>query len=82
MDGSVKLFSFWLEKKDDVYIGKCQETSLLYISKHKMESDFVIETHPFANFIFFSPGVLLYMVDTFPLFYYPITVKPFTYGFD
>jgi WD40 repeat protein len=32
-DGAVKLYSFWFERKDEVYIGKCTELSLLYINR-------------------------------------------------
>ena len=82
VDGSVKLFSFGLERREEMYIGKCYEISLLYISKHKLEEDYQIRSHDFANFIFFSPGIMLYMVDVFPLIYYPVLIRPTTYSFE
>ena len=65
-----------------MYVGCCKEKSLLDINKHKIEEDFQITAHPFANFIFFSPGIMLYMVDIYSLIYYPVVIKPMTYSFE
>ena len=32
----------------------------------------MIQSHSYSNFIFFNPGILLFMVDLFPLMYYPV----------
>ena len=77
-DSSVRLYSMWFEKMEgrrDHYEGNSSELSLLYSSKQAVEESYRIESHSFANFIFFSPGILLYMVDHYPLIYYPIIVK-------
>lgn len=42
----------------------------------------MIKSHSFANFVFFSPGILLYMVDTHSLIYYPIILKQNSVNFD
>jgi hypothetical protein len=47
-----------------------------------VEEDYRIDSHPFANFIFFNPGILLYMVDMYPTLYYPVVVRSKTYSFD
>jgi hypothetical protein len=81
-DGNVKLFSFWFDKKEEKYIGKCSELSLLYINRHQVGENYIIRAHAFANFIFFSPGILLYMVDSHSLMYYPVLMRESSASFE
>jgi len=83
-DGNVKLYSLFFEKmkeSKDKYIGKTNELSLLYINRSKIGCYFQINSHEFANFIYFHPGVLLYMVDHYPKMYYPVITKQYTHSF-
>lgn len=82
--GSVKLYSFFFEKlaSKDRYMGKSNELSLLYIYRKRVTRDFSIRSHDFANFIFFSPGIQLYMVDFYPIVYYPAVTSQLTHTFE
>lgn len=42
----------------------------------------MIKAHSFANFVFFNPGILLYMVDSHSLIYYPVVMKQPSASFD
>ena len=74
-DCGVKLFSFWVDKVSNKYKAKYSFISTLYKGNQMVEENYQIQSHSFGNFIFFNPGILLYMVDYFPLIYYPMIVK-------
>lgn len=42
----------------------------------------MIKAHSFANFVFYSPGILLYMVDHHSLIYYPVVMKQPSASFE
>ncbi len=63
-------------------MGRANELSLLYINKCKVGEEFQIGAHSFANFIYFHPGVLLYMVDYYPRIYYPPIAPQYVHSFE
>lgn len=63
-------------------MGQTNELALLYELKSSSNKSFNISVHPFANFIFFQPGVLLFMVDSYPRIYYPVIAKQLPLSFD
>jgi hypothetical protein len=83
-EGSVKLLSFFFEedKTTRKIVGQTNELALLYELKSSSNKSFNICVHPFANFIFFQPGVLLFMVDSYPRIYYPVIAKQLPLSFD
>jgi hypothetical protein len=83
-EGSVKLFSFFFENdKSGRMIGRTNDLALLYeLKSNQSPEQLTISSHPFANFIFFHPGILLFMVDNYPRIYYPVIARQLTYSFD
>ena len=65
-----------------VAMGKTNELALLYECKVQISKDYKISSHKFANFIFFNPGILLYMIDNYPRIYYPVISKQALSSFD
>ena len=64
-------------------MGKANDLALLYEQKSQLSPEqFTINSHGFANFIFFYPGILLFMVDNYPRIYYPVISRQLCYSFD
>ena len=84
-DGNVKLFSFYFERvkesSKEKLMGRANELLLLFINKCHVSEDFEIRSHEYSNFIYFNPGVLLYMVDYYPKMYYPVVTPQYLHSF-
>ncbi len=84
-DGNVKLFSFYFERVKEgreKWMGRANELLLLFNNKSQMAETFDIRSHEYANFIYFHPGVLLYLVDYFPRIYFPVVASQLSPSFE
>ena len=63
-------------------MGRANELLLLYINKCHIGEDYEIKSHAFSNFIYFHPGVLLYMVDYYARMYYPVVTSQYVHSFE